>query len=178
MNRDEIIEQATNKIESVRELILMQDGEAVYDCNYRDLDDAHSLLEGLAGEPAKAEPVSLKVGEMPDRPITAVEYAHALANENAKLVKMLDAQAKEIERLTVCFGDMRVKHDFALKNLSKLEAENAALAERVEKLETLLGETKSFLLTVVIPMGVLKKGTEPNNLLNRIEQALQEGEKL
>ncbi len=44
-------DEIKKKIENVRDLIIMQDGEAVYDCNFRELDEALALLESAKAGP-------------------------------------------------------------------------------------------------------------------------------
>ena len=53
----------------------------------------------------------------------------------------------------------------------------AILRKQKVQLQTILKKAHLFISKTVIPSGVLKKGTEGNNLLVEIEQALEGGER-
>jgi hypothetical protein len=80
-------------------------GDYAYDFIIKKINEARVLFE------TESNPISLKVGEMPNRPVGAVEYAQAQAKEIDRLKAILTFKTQELLSMAVLYEQLEAKDE-------------------------------------------------------------------
>ena len=109
-----------NKRQEVLEL-LERSRDGLFACDVKSI-----IIEAIELLESEPEPISLKVDEMPNRPVGAVEYAQAQDGEIDRLTVKIETQKNQIQRL-------QQYDDSSTKVIGEMDDEIKKLKEELKK---------------------------------------------